>query len=75
MNGCKSLRHKIRDTALTLVIIGLTLAPGGCNSQQKTNASEEVGPRKVCLGDIDETKAMQAAQDIYLYLIREGYIG
>lgn len=68
MNGRKSLRHKVRNTALTVVIIGFTLAPGGCNSQQKTNAAEEVGPRQVCLGDIDETQAMQAAQDTLIKL-------
>ena len=62
MNGRKSLRHKTRDTGLTALIIGFTLALSGCTSQQRTNAAEEVGPRQVCLGSIDKARAMRAAQ-------------
>ena len=66
MNGRMSLRHKIRDTGLTALMISFTLAPAGCTSQQKTDAAEEVGPRQVCLGSVDKARVMRAAQDILI---------
>lgn len=69
MNGHDNSRHKMRDTGRLQVICSLwslviSLALAGCASQQGSEATADVGPKQVCVGDVDKADAMRAAEDV-----------
>jgi hypothetical protein len=73
MNGNSSSNRNMQNTRRLAVLCGLwllivALSLIGCASRQQNGAVAEVGPRQICLGDIDKTDAMQAAQDALLDL-------
>ena len=63
MNAINNSKRNMQHAGRLLLVISLALA--GCASQQSTQPID-VPAKQVCLGDIDKTHAMQAAQDVLL---------
>jgi len=71
MNANRTSRRKMTVRTLSAAACGLlSLLVGviltGCASEQAGDQTAEIGPKQVCLGDVNTADAMQTAQDVLI---------